>query len=194
MKKREPPETRSDRTTEAGARHALGVKSTFSLWLEEFRCIMTKSAAFVDVRHLRFAVAAADHRSFRRAAELLCIRQSTLSRSVREFEPHVLPGSRQLLMRGRTIQLGVSAATSFAFVLHELATNAAKYGALFRRRNVDALDLRMGVRRTQKIRVSRPGTGSPGTTTHLISELFVREANIDGRSFHSVHPLTLCSR
>jgi DNA-binding transcriptional LysR family regulator len=40
----------------------------------------------IDLQHLRFAVVAADHGSFRRAAELLSVRQSTLSRSVRLFE------------------------------------------------------------------------------------------------------------
>lgn len=40
----------------------------------------------VELRHLRFAIAAADHGSFRRAAELLHVRQSTVSRSIREFE------------------------------------------------------------------------------------------------------------
>ena len=42
--------------------------------------------ASIELRHLRFAVAAADRGSFRRAAEILHIRQSTLSRSIREFE------------------------------------------------------------------------------------------------------------
>lgn len=40
----------------------------------------------IDLRHLRFAVAAADQGSFRRAAEELCVRQSTISRCIREFE------------------------------------------------------------------------------------------------------------
>ncbi len=40
----------------------------------------------IDLKHLRFAVVAADHGSFRQAAEFLSIRQSTLSRSIRSFE------------------------------------------------------------------------------------------------------------
>ena len=40
----------------------------------------------IDLQHLRFAIAAADYGSFRQAAQLLSIRQSTLSRSVRQFE------------------------------------------------------------------------------------------------------------
>lgn len=40
----------------------------------------------IDLQHLRFTVAAADYGSFRQAAERLSIRQSTLSRSVRQFE------------------------------------------------------------------------------------------------------------
>jgi DNA-binding transcriptional LysR family regulator len=42
--------------------------------------------AAVDLVHLRYAVAAADHGSFRRAAEALLIRQSKLSRCVRQLE------------------------------------------------------------------------------------------------------------
>src|SRR5260370_25765438 len=37
-------------------------------------------ASAVDLQHLRYAVAAADHGSFRRAAEVLMLQQSTLSR------------------------------------------------------------------------------------------------------------------
>lgn len=40
----------------------------------------------IELKHLRFAVAATDHGSFRQAAEFLAVRQSTLSRSVRQFE------------------------------------------------------------------------------------------------------------
>jgi DNA-binding transcriptional LysR family regulator len=43
----------------------------------------------VNLQHLRYATAAVDHGSFRRAAETLCIRQSTLSRCVRQLETSV---------------------------------------------------------------------------------------------------------
>ncbi len=43
-------------------------------------------ASAVDLQHLRHAVAVADHRSFRRAAEALLLRQSTLSRRIRQLE------------------------------------------------------------------------------------------------------------
>jgi DNA-binding transcriptional LysR family regulator len=43
-------------------------------------------ASAVDLVHLRYAVAAADHGSFRRAAEALLLRQSTLSRCIRQLE------------------------------------------------------------------------------------------------------------
>jgi DNA-binding transcriptional LysR family regulator len=45
--------------------------------------------AAVDLVHLRYAVAAADHGSFRRAAEVLLIRQSKLSRCVRQLEERI---------------------------------------------------------------------------------------------------------
>ena len=40
----------------------------------------------VDLQHLRYALAAADHGSFRRAAEVLLLRQSTLSRCISQLE------------------------------------------------------------------------------------------------------------
>jgi PAS domain S-box-containing protein len=44
--------------------------------------------------------------------------------------PHLAPDSRQLRISGPDVEVGPSAATSLALVLHELATNAAKYGGL----------------------------------------------------------------
>jgi DNA-binding transcriptional LysR family regulator len=43
----------------------------------------------IDLQHLRYAVAAGDHGSFRRAAETLLLRQSTLSRRIRQLEHSV---------------------------------------------------------------------------------------------------------
>jgi DNA-binding transcriptional LysR family regulator len=43
----------------------------------------------VDLVHLRYAIAAADHGSFRRAADALLIRQSTLSRCIRQLEERI---------------------------------------------------------------------------------------------------------
>ena len=40
-------------------------------------------------QHLRYAVAAADHGSFRRAADALMVRQSTLSRCIRQLEESI---------------------------------------------------------------------------------------------------------
>ena len=40
----------------------------------------------IDLEQLRYIVAAADYGSFRRAAEILNVQQSTLSRSIRQFE------------------------------------------------------------------------------------------------------------
>jgi len=44
--------------------------------------------------------------------------------------PHLSPEGDQLRTGGPDVQIGPNAATSLALVLHELATNAAKYGAL----------------------------------------------------------------
>jgi two-component sensor histidine kinase len=44
--------------------------------------------------------------------------------------PHLSTGKRQLTLRGPKLLVGPMAATHLTLVLHELATNAAKYGAL----------------------------------------------------------------
>ena len=44
------------------------------------------STSAIDLRHLRYAVAAADHGSFRRAAEAMRLQQSKLSRCIRQLE------------------------------------------------------------------------------------------------------------
>lgn len=49
---------------------------------EEFRSL----EAHIELRHLRYAVAAAHYRSFRRAAEALGVKQSTLSRCISQLE------------------------------------------------------------------------------------------------------------
>lgn len=48
----------------------------------------------------------------------------------RILAPHVTDRARQLQVSGPDITVGANGATSLALVLHELATNAAKYGAL----------------------------------------------------------------
>src|SRR5260370_5329204 len=48
--------------------------------------LLRSRASAVDLQHLRYAVAAADHGSFRRAAEVLLLQQSTLSRCIPQLE------------------------------------------------------------------------------------------------------------
>jgi DNA-binding transcriptional LysR family regulator len=50
------------------------------------RKLSSVRASAVDLQHLRYAAAAADHGSFRRAAEVLLLRQSTLSRCISQLE------------------------------------------------------------------------------------------------------------
>jgi DNA-binding transcriptional LysR family regulator len=50
------------------------------------RTTLRKAECEFDLKHLRYAVAAADHGSFRRAAEVRRIKQSTLSRSILQLE------------------------------------------------------------------------------------------------------------
>src|SRR5579863_5387439 len=47
-----------------------------------------RSSAFT-LQHLRYAIVAADHGSFRRAAEAMLLRQSTLSRCIRQLEESI---------------------------------------------------------------------------------------------------------
>jgi DNA-binding transcriptional LysR family regulator len=47
---------------------------------------LTNRASAVAIQHLRYALSAADHGSFRQAAEALRLRQSTLSRCIRQLE------------------------------------------------------------------------------------------------------------
>lgn len=46
------------------------------------------------------------------------------------LRPHVDPGSDQVHLRGPRIEIGASAALALSLMVHELATNALKYGAL----------------------------------------------------------------
>src|SRR5258707_12813271 len=48
--------------------------------------LLRSRASAVDLQHLRYAVAAADHGSFRRAAEVLLLQQSKLSRCIGQLE------------------------------------------------------------------------------------------------------------
>lgn len=73
--------------------------------------------ACIDLQHLRFSVAADDCGSLRQAAEILGVRQSTLSRSIRQFEDTIgivifgrssggvepTPAGRSILRMARTI-------------------------------------------------------------------------------------------
>src|SRR5258707_13555029 len=56
--------------------------------ISEFRDVRRQGTG-VDLQHLRYAVAAADHGSFRRAAEVLQLRQSTLSRCIHQLEERI---------------------------------------------------------------------------------------------------------
>jgi len=53
---------------------------------ESKNALLRSRAAKIDLQHLHYAIAAADHGSFRRAAEALLLRQSTLSRCIRQLE------------------------------------------------------------------------------------------------------------
>jgi len=51
-------------------------------------CLRNRISA-IGLQQLRYAIAAVDYGSFRRAAEILLVRQSTLSRCIRQLEESV---------------------------------------------------------------------------------------------------------
>ena len=50
-----------------------------------------------------------------------------------QLEPHALKGAKRIRVTGPPVSLPRDLATSFGLILHELATNAAKFGSLSRR-------------------------------------------------------------
>jgi DNA-binding transcriptional LysR family regulator len=54
--------------------------------LNSRQALLRSRASAVDLQHIRYAVAAADHGSFRRAADALLLKQSTLSRRIQQLE------------------------------------------------------------------------------------------------------------
>lgn len=62
-----------------------------------------------------------------------------------EFAPYLEPGDARLTMTGGELTLDAAMAQSLALVVHELVTNAAKYGALSN--SVGRLDIRWSVER-----------------------------------------------
>jgi DNA-binding transcriptional LysR family regulator len=86
----------------------------------------------VDLMHLRYAIAAADHGSFRRAAEALTLRQSTLSRCIRQLEERIqmivferTSGGVQATLAGRHF---LCTARSILEQMDSLVTTAHKTG------------------------------------------------------------------
>ncbi|WP_158817418.1 LysR family transcriptional regulator [Methylocapsa sp. S129] len=57
--------------------------------LKSTNSLLTGRSPAFTLQHLRYAISAADHGSFRRAADALLLRQSTLSRRIRQLEDSV---------------------------------------------------------------------------------------------------------
>ena len=61
-----------------------------------------------ELRHLRYVIAAADHHSFRRAAQILAVEPSTVSRRIRDLEDSIgtalfIRGKQRLTVKGGPI-------------------------------------------------------------------------------------------
>jgi DNA-binding transcriptional LysR family regulator len=93
---------------------------------------LRSGTAKIDLKHLLYAVAAADHGSFRRAADALLLRQSTLSRRIGQLEDAIGVIVFDRLSGGvRATQAGHSFLRSARSILEQtdaLATNANSTG------------------------------------------------------------------
>jgi two-component system, chemotaxis family, CheB/CheR fusion protein len=88
----------------------------------------------------------------------------------RILSPYVSDGSdARLTLDGPSVPLGARAVTTFALILHELATNAAKYGAL----SVEQGHLRVTWERTDEILILKwEENGGPAVSGPPKSEGF----------------------
>ncbi|MBB5121788.1 transcriptional regulator [Streptomyces eurocidicus] len=118
----------------------------------------------MELRHLRYLLAVAEHASFTRAAEALHISQPTLSQQVRQLEKEL---KAQLLDRtGRTVRL-----TDAGRAYTHYARSALRDLAAAERAVLDVRDLSVGTLRLAM---------TPTFTAYLIGPLVAR--------FHARHP------
>ncbi|WP_395014721.1 PAS domain S-box protein [Dongia sp.] len=97
-------------------------------------------------------------------------------------------GGRRIRLTGDDLQLSASATTSFALLMHEFATNAAKYGALSDERGTIAIDITQNGDRLIVTWVERGGPPvSPPTSSEgfggYLAKATVR--TLDGQIAHS---------
>jgi two-component system CheB/CheR fusion protein len=100
---------------------------------------------FTERLNGRFSALASAHsilvESDRKGADLATLAQ-------RQLQPHASDNPQRIQVAGEAIFLPTNLATSFGQVLHELATNAAKHGALSR--EAGTVNLRWSVRARNK--------------------------------------------
>ncbi|WP_278262057.1 transcriptional regulator CynR [Nocardia sp. AG03] len=118
----------------------------------------------MELRHVRYLLAVAEHGNFTRAAEALHISQPTLSQQIKQLER--LLGAQMLDRTGRTVRL-----TDAGRVYTEHARNALRDLEAGERAMHDVRDLRRG-----HLRVAM----TPTITAYLIGPLIDR--------FHRAHP------
>ncbi|MFB7874005.1 transcriptional regulator CynR [Nocardia sp. NPDC056064] len=118
----------------------------------------------MELRHVRYLLAVAEHGNFTRAAEALHISQPTLSQQIKQLER--LLGAQLLDRTGRTVRL-----TDAGLVYTEHARNALRDLAAGERAVHDVQDLHRG-----HLRVAM----TPTITAYLVGPLLDR--------FHRAHP------
>jgi two-component sensor histidine kinase len=72
-----------------------------------------------------------------------------------------VPGEGRFAIAGPKVMLGPEAATGMALALHELCTNAAKYGALSARTGKVAIEWRLGREHPAELRLNWREIGGP---------------------------------
>lgn len=98
----------------------------------------------------------------------------------RIFAPYAL-GSEHVRIEGDDVELDPETVTGLALVLHEMATNAVKYGSLARREGVIDIDIRTDDDRLElhwRERASGPAApdeGKSGFGTHLVDTVVTRQ-------------------
>jgi two-component sensor histidine kinase len=94
------------------------------------------------------------------------------------------PFGTQISIDGEPLLVGNNFAQSFALIVHELATNAAKYGSLSAQQGTVSLAWSMvptAEGQQLKTQVDRAGRAAPSLWVHAIVNVRARRNGVDGK-------------